>query len=541
MLQAQDYRQRYAEAKSFFADRRFDKSLDAFRTLMVYDDRNPYMEYARFYHALSAYELNMKGLAKTSLLQLDSGSPDWPQRDEVRYWLGKIYFEEGEPFQAMKWLVAMKKGESAAQLKEKYATEIPDLEVLRMLLEESHDTVIARILIQRLLDLNRIESVAEARRLMASYGYPESRFKVPDPSETKPEGRRISVLFPFLLKSLDASPGTKKNQYVLDLYNGLRLAVDSAAQAGVAVELRAYDTERNPDKILQLTSLPEMTSSDVIVGPLFSEELPIVRDFSSRTRIPMVHPVSSNPEYLTGNPGGFLFLPSFATIGRRSADFAKSLGRPGPVVVVYENSVKDSLMAFAFRQRAVEIGLPIRAFRRISKTNSGQTTEVMKRWFPVASKSESDSSGIVFVASDNELIYSKVISVIDARNDDSVIIGQENWLEKSVVEMAKLEELKVVLAAPNYYDPWSSGYRAFQRNFLRTYGQPPSNYARLGFEFGMFLTRELSATSDGMATALSTPGVRPGVIGGGQEYGGPRDNQVVPMIQLVNGLVARLR
>ena len=544
----QDYRQRYAEAKALFADKRFDKSMDAFRGLMVYDQRNPFAEYALFYYALSGYHQNLRQLARTSLLKLDSLYPKFPQRDEVRYWLALIYFEEGEPFQAMKWIGAMKQPESAKSLKESHLAGIRDPEILRMLLEDSHDAVVARMLINRLLAQKRPETIAESRKLMASYGFAEGEFVIPEPVGFSAESPRISLLFPFLAKGLEPTPGTKRNQYVLDLYNGMRLAVDSMNRAGQSVDLRAYDTERNPDKLRQLTTLEELASSDVLVGPLFSDELPMVREFSMRHDVPMIHPVSSNPDYLAGNPHGFLFQPSFATIGKRSAEFAKSLALPGPCYIFYENTPRDSVMAFAFRQRAQEIGLRIGVFKRVTKETSAQiggimTTPVRYDKFrnPVEFKVPKDSIGAVFVASDNELIFTKVISSVDARNDQTVVIGQESWLEKSVVDLVKFEDLGVVLAAPNHHDPWSSAYRIFQRDYLRTFGQPPSAYARIGYEFGMFLIRECASSQDGLEASLARSGPRSGTVGGGQEYGGPRDNQAVPMVRFVNGVLNRLR
>jgi hypothetical protein len=62
----------------------------------------------------------------------------------------------------------------------------------------------------------------------------------------------ISVLFPFVVNTLDPTPNRKRNQFVLDLYEGMKLAADTLAKQGIKLSLRAYDTERNIEKLKKI-------------------------------------------------------------------------------------------------------------------------------------------------------------------------------------------------------------------------------------------------------------------------------------------------
>ncbi|MFM9074289.1 MAG: hypothetical protein ACKORJ_01775, partial [Bacteroidota bacterium] len=322
---AQDVKQQYARARQNYQDRKFDQALDGFKPLMVYDAGNPYAEYASFFYALSAYRLNYKSLAKSTLIGMLDIYPDWNRQDDVRYWLATIYFEQGEWFQARKLLSQLKSDPDLYNMKSHILAGIKDPEILRMLLEDFHDKAAAGRLIRLLLSLRKEETIGEAQRLISTYGFDSNEFEIPEQlSSTDGTAIRVSVLFPFLTQTLEPTPATKKNQYALDLYQGMRLARDSLLQAGINVELNTYDTERNPEKLRSILTRPEIAQSDVLVGPLFTDEFQPVRDYSAATGIPMMHPVSNSPDYTTGNSSAVLFQPSWQTIGAKSAEYIHS-------------------------------------------------------------------------------------------------------------------------------------------------------------------------------------------------------------------------
>ena len=542
--EAQDFKRRYAEAKSYFEDGRYEKSLDAFRELMVYDKANPYAEYAGFYFALSAWHQNMKALARTTLLRLKSLYPGWSNADEINYWLALLYFDEGDPFRAMKELSKIAPSSSVTGLKNQYLKNLNDPEVLRMLVEDTRDTVAARQLVQVLVAQRSAENLKEARSLMGRYGIPEDDLLPKSGPLSETGERRISVLFPFLTKTIKSSPGIKRNQYALDLYQGLKLAADQQRKAGIRIEIAAYDTERNPATTGTLLKLPELVSSDVVVGPLFAEEYPLVREWAARNRVTTLHPATSNADFLENNPTGLLFQPTYRTMGRKGADYAASLNIPGACFIFYENTPKDSLMAFAFRERAIEIGLRVKEFRRVTKASAGVITTILgspRAPGPVSKrldKISKDSIGFVFMASDSEVIYSKAINSVNAKSDVARLLGLESWLEKSTADLMRMEDLKLAFLSPNFYDPLTPEYRAFHKAYTVSHGAPPSTYARIGFELGHFLGRRWMANSESLSP-LTDGGFDRGLIGGGIDFGGMRDNQVVPISGFSEGRLIR--
>jgi hypothetical protein len=137
--QDQDFRRDYKTARDFYGNEQYNFALDAFRSLMVFDKDNPYVEYATFYYGLSAYHQNYFSVTKEALLQIKRLYPDWNQMDEVNYWLAAVYFKQGEIFQAMRMLYSMKSPRDFAsieRMKNYYLLQVYDDEVIRLILEE---------------------------------------------------------------------------------------------------------------------------------------------------------------------------------------------------------------------------------------------------------------------------------------------------------------------------------------------------------------------------------------------------------------------
>lgn len=111
---------------------------------------------------------------------------------------------------------------------------------------------------------------------------------------------KVALLLPFItqkyksdtleLKEIFASNSTLVN-IATDFYLGAEIAIDSLRRKGVKIELNAYDTGgRRANGIASIISQKDLNSNDVIIGPLYSEE---VRTVASNVNIPVIFPVYS--------------------------------------------------------------------------------------------------------------------------------------------------------------------------------------------------------------------------------------------------------
>jgi hypothetical protein len=548
-LAAQDFKRQYQSARQHYDDGLYSLAFEGFKPLLVYDKNNPYYIYANYFYALSAYQLGYKTVSRDVLIQITKLYPEWPGLDEALVWLAKIYFERGDFFLAMQALgpitdVGVRV--LSDELIREQLSNVEDRELLRMLLEEHpNNRILAELLAKRILtDFTPIDQPV-VDSLMGVYQLDREKFKIPDLSTaSKKEKYVVSMLVPFLANTIQPTPQPKPNQSILQLYQGMKVAVDSLKAAGLPIELRAYDTERNIEKLKALLALDELKNSDLIVGPLFPEEYGLVRQFSLANKINMINPVTNNSEYVGGNPFATLFQPSFETLGRKSATWVAENVKNKNCLVYYGESVRDSVLAFNFIKEALRAGVQVRLAQEVRKETAFQIvtalaspTEFDEFRNPTQFTLKRDSIGSIFVATDDPLIYTKVVNSVQTRDDSTQIVGSESWInsESNAISLENFERLRIVVWSPNYYPAQSSEYLAFARKFVRRHAQFPTQSARIGYEFMMIYGSLLHRHGAYFQPGLLREGAVKGPFQELYELGAGQDNLQVPFVRLVEG------
>lgn len=558
VAQTTNYDQQYTISKKLFAEGKYNLAMESFKKLIPYDASNPYREYASFYYAVSAYHQNFKAVAKDMFGQIKTLYPTWDKMDEVSIWQAKIHFDNKEYFQGLKLLSELKNEKTQkelADMKKQAISSIQDVETLKRMLEEyPKDAMIGEKLA---LEISKNQTDKADQKLLESliskFDLKKSDYIAETPETIHKDVYTVSVMFPFVVSTIDVSPTRKRNQFVLDLYEGMRLAVDTLAKQGIKISLRAYDTERNPDRIKSLLMMRELKSSDMIVGPLYSEENTIIQEYSNVNQINLFNPISNNYDLIKDNFYGFLFQPSNETLGAQSAEYLASAKRNKKCMVFYGESKKDSTQAASFVAKAKESGMKVLRAERITKENSRKILEILATptefdefKYPKQFTLPKDSLGSVFVASDDPLIYTKVISSVETRKDSVTIVGSENWLDQSAVDYTKYESLKIVLFAPNFSSENNPAYRNFQRKFVKQHGRnsssaPYSNYAKVGYDFMMFAGNTLKKHGVYFQDAIQKNKQVPGYLTGGYDFTQGRTNLYVPFIEFKGGKLTEVK
>lgn len=539
---AQDFKRQFKNAKSLFDDGSYNLAMEAFKPLITYDKDNPYTEYASFYYAVAA-QRPYPAVARNMFIQIKKLYPSWEQIDEVNFALAKIYFDQHEYFQAMLVLGETQKTDlqpDVVAMKRHYLKEIKDVETLEMMLEEHpEDREAGRALAFAIAsEPYVVQNHDRLEQLILKFNLPRKPFEAArKPVSQKKDRYRISLLFPFLAETLEPSPLKKKNQFVLDIYQGMKLAADTLNKQGINFDLVAYDTKRDPETLKSILESEELKSSDLIVGPFFPEEIKMVQDFSLANKINMISPISNNSDFMGDNPFSMLFQPSQQTMGIKSAEMLAARIKNKNCIVFFGDTPGDSVMAFSFMKRALELDMKIVLAQEFNRESSSKIISILatpterdEYKNPTEFTLKKDSIGSIFVASDNLLIYTKVISSVETRSDSTIIVGNESWLDNSN-NYETYERLHIMLAAPNYSLFSGQNYLEFRRNFLKKHGtfyDKYYNYARIGYEFMTFVGHALSRYGVYFQDGLAETEDIPGYLTPGFNYHGSRDNQKVP-------------
>lgn len=547
-----NYQQDYKNAKELFQSGKYNLAMESFKRLMPYDKENPFSVYASFYYSLSAYKQNYKSVSKDMLNQIKILYPEWEKIDEVNYWLAIHLFEAGDSFQALKILNSIKNKSltsDVSRAKQHYVSAITDAEILRMMLEEYPKDETIGICLAKYLAKNftTAEERRELEKLVEAYHLDRDEYAL---TPTKPffkDSYSVAVLFPFVVSKLDPSPSKKPNQFVLDMYQGIALAVDTLSKQGINISLRAYDTERNQERLKLLLGTEELRNTDLIIGPLLREDNALIQEFSLANKVNVVNPLANDLDMVKGNPYGFLFQPSYETLGIKAAQYLANDAVHGKkkCLVFYGSNVRDSVLAWNFIKQAEAMGVKVILKQEVFREESNKITEVLAKptefdeWkAPSQFTIPKDSIGAIFVASDDPMIYTKVVSAVETRKDNTLIIGSENWMDNGSIDLMKFQRLNFVLYAPNYVASTNAFYLDFTQRFIKEHGRTPSslsiNYARIGYELMLVLGHALKKYGVYIQHGLATE-AQSGFQMQGFDFRGGNYNQAVPFVKFSNG------
>ena len=545
--QSENFQDDYKNGKALYKSGKYRLALQAFEPATKDVEGNPFAPYASFFYALSAYHADLDYQAKSMLLQIKSKFPQWERMDEVNLWLGKVYFEDQDYDRALTVLNDIKSNEikeNAAKMKLHFLHDINDIDSLKNYLQEyPRDKSIAKVIADRIIEQPVLKRDVEyLEQLISEYDLKEDVYGVVKPAKSLKKNKyKVAVLFPFMYEQFTTVSSQKKN-FVYELYEGIMLAQDELKQKDVDIELYAYDTRKDAEHVAEILNQPEMKGMDLIVGPLLSETVEKVTDFSYENKINMVNPVSSNSKIVGNNPYSFLFLPSVETQGQKAANFAVQHfnERNNQVMIYYGEGEKDSILAYNYKKVLDENDYQIVHLRKVDREEAKNIYQYLTRVREVDDEEEliiaKDSIGHIFVAADSDdgMIAANIISAVETRGDSIPIMGLDDWLDFSFIIPEQLERLGVCMISPSFIDITSENYKEFRQRYIDFAHILPSKYVAVGYEMMSFYGQLMDRYGTYFQVSFDEMDFRSGDLMPGYKYNGSNDNQYVPIIRFVD-------
>jgi ABC-type branched-subunit amino acid transport system substrate-binding protein len=366
--------------------------------------------------------------------------------------------------------------------------------------------------------------------LITKFSLDRNRYTPRPRTIAKKSSYNVAVLLPFELS--DPSWQTvRKNQFVTDLYAGLRLAQDSLQRAGRPLQLFAYDTGADTLALKQVLALPELAGMDLLIGPVYKSGAKLLGRYAREHQIVCVNPLSQDGDLVVDNPWHYLFSPSTATQGRVAAQFAlTSFGGGKPGVLLHEDSKDDAAFANAYKAEYESQGGKIGLLRRFNPdVDESLSTAFAALDLPTASH--------LTVFSDNRRLgpYTFTQWLQQPAATRVPLLAPGSWLDNPRLDVSQLGMAGAYFIQPKYYDEQGPGFRRFRQLYLQKQHLPPSLFASQGFELLMYFGTALFQYGPAFQANLSSVGATPGAIFDGMNYsGGAHDNQVVPIVKLSN-------
>ncbi len=570
-------RKEYLHGWEMYKTGRYEMAMEILKPLTLPDNESAYSPYSGYYYSLAAFNQGYHYLAEEMLHSMLQKYPDWDQTDFVHFWLVKVYMVEREYLNGLANAVQVRKQPLKNETDEFVKQELFEIDSLDKLVSfyyqfpdyEALGEVIAdRIVMQPILSQDRVLLT----EIVQKFDLNRDKYNIIDEiSSTKKEEYNVAVLFPFMLSDIVPNQVQRSNEFILDMYEGMKIAHNDLNKKGIKLNLYAFDTKMDSTTTRKIVQSGQLDGVDLIIGPLYPNPVRIISEFSFKNRINMFNPLSTNSNLIANNPFGFMMKPSTERQSREAGKYvARHLENPHGLIF-YERTERDSLMAFTFRNEIEKDSFEIvmmkeirsldsvnvynyltrkinfenlaytteDSLRIISRYNLGKSIEAYQNQINRGSNPRPleilliapDSLGYIFVASNSELIGANTISGVETRRDDILVIGNENWLDFKSLSVEQLEMLDIVLIAPGYIARNDRVTEAINAKIIETVNKLPNKYHYTGYELLHFVGEMLHSYGVYFQTGMGKIGKYPGVIFEGFDYSEGNDNAVVPLIK----------
>jgi predicted negative regulator of RcsB-dependent stress response len=331
---------------------------------------------AGYLYAVAAARQGQWAEAEQMLNLIRHEYPTYAALNEVLYLQGQVSFEQGDYDNALRTLGQLPAEQYAAlreNLQASYLSKLKDRATWQRLRQRYPNSKLVGRLYADFLRGSGPLADADRQQLDALI----TQFKLdrnqyapaPAPAAPKALPRKgtynIGVLLPFELQD-NSWQTQRKNQFVTDLYAGLRLAQDSLQRAGHPVQLFAYDTGADTLTLKSVLALPELAGMDMLIGPVYKSGARLLARYAQEHQIVCINPLSQDGDLVTDNVYHYLYMPSAATQGRLAAQFAASaFGSGRPAVLLREDAKDDSDFAQAYQEAYEAAGGKILATRTL--------------------------------------------------------------------------------------------------------------------------------------------------------------------------------
>ena len=369
----------------------------------------------------------------------------------------------------------------------------------------------------------------------------------------------MAVLFPFLYQNMEVSGYYLRKSLVVDIYEGIRMGVEKLKEEGVGIELVTYDTKGDTATTRKLLSMPEMTSVDLIIGPLVPGPSRLASEFAYHNKINMINPVSNNSGVMGSNPYAFLLNPSAKTLGRAAGRHAiHGHGLKGKNTIIYygyrdtdynmatefANIVKsDSFniigMYRVHRDSTERIFDYLTAKQYVLDTLGNQVYVEVEEGEEIADDKKKkleeyiiapDSIGSIFVATFDYKIASEVFSSVANRGDSIQIIGHGSWLLDKTANYKSMQNLGTWMLAADYVNYSGYKYLEFESKYIENQHIIPSKYVLAGYDCIMFTGYCLSNFGKYFQNGLKDSVIEDIGLRRGYDFRNANDNQYIPLI-----------
>jgi LysM repeat protein/ABC-type branched-subunit amino acid transport system substrate-binding protein len=285
----------------------------------------------------------------------------------------------------------------------------------------------------------------------------------------------------------------------VEMYQGILLAADTLRSLGLNIILHTYDIKSDTVEISRLISSGKLAGMDLIIGPVYSNNLPIVSRYAGTHGIPVVSPVPlMNNSALKKNPTLFMASSSLEitqkALARKISEYSDN-----NIVFIHTDSTNADVDVNRFKNLIIsELSyktdyndIKFREFRFYSRSQFNNDS--INRLSHALSD---QSDNIVIIASEEAPVISEAIDQVSSlsRKYSIKLFGYPVIRDLDRLDQKVLFDMSVMLYSPYWIDYSRNTVKQFNADFRRAFNTQPleRSYAWQGYDIAYYFMSGLA-------------------------------------------------
>ena len=318
------------------------------------------------------------------------------------------------------------------------------------------------------------------------------------------------------------------SQNYLDFYRGFLVGIDSVRMSGHSVNLSLYNTAHDYNRVAEIVASGALEKADLVVGPVYEDELIPVATALQGKNIPIVSPLANLTQ--TTSSSVFQMSPSPASKLEKVREMFDGSKR---VVIIstdkvdkeFDTEVRSMLKdtSYVVEHKYIYEHPSIiekREKEREKMREAGLEVDDTPSPSDMSPLLRGEESTVIVITADNEVEVDRILAAIASANIaltarsqrvvPFVVFGNNRWNRYRNIDRAILFTNNVTMLSTYHARRSEPIIRAFDKGFAEEFGALPSLYAYRGYDAAVVFVKSLYDTMEtGLEGAHSMPLLTP--------------------------------
>ncbi len=284
----------------------------------------------------------------------------------------------------------------------------------------------------------------------------------------------------------------------VDLYRGVLLAFQDLRRDGYAMNVSVFDTERSAIRLSEIIESEEVQNANLIIGPIYEDELSMVLPVAERLNIPVINPLTDIDQTKVSSPVLFQMqaddkykYDKYAEIFDGSYEINIIYGTTNDQE--YIDEIKAATKHLPVNLYNVKIAQEVTLHKRNADGSSGSSVNLQ-------SLVQSARRKAIIVVADRDYDVGIILKSIGeyTKNmpqggaNDCYVIGSRKLDRLTYVDREGFFTSGISLISPyNAKRTDNNAIKLLESRFLQTYGILPTPYACRGYDATMMFCTKM--------------------------------------------------